>query len=972
MGNPSPGPAVQSTMSLSKGTHRRTHSVGDKSNSIGKLFPGTPSPITFDEKSNPAFLGGKKMRTRSSCGSSEVFTEDLELYGASLLTAVAVKTPLSSTSIGGHKWVKSGSVTPEAAGPPKTKEICTPSSRSESNQAVGRIAISLFRSPRKLERSVSLSRVPHRIMSDADIVLRYRDEVDELEREDFRRSVDSRLQALVGSDCHFGRKSCSVLLDKKMESSDSYEESCDSVPIIPVGNPSLGSMVSSVASRPEDEHLCVDAAHFPVITIYPVDLETANLLHADQVTVRSLDMEFNPKGVSRMSSFSNGTSTHLPALSKSDLMGLDAACDELLLLELQNRSMSSTLVEIPDPIINHVKDKEVTLTLTSLTKDSVGTQGNEANQNNRAISSSNEGTGTLLTEAVFLSSRLGDTKFMLEKPKSIVTDEHQSKDVEEILLRREKEVTLSITFNDPDSCRRKSTGSAPGRRDKARTLAEKRKNLLKRRRSVSASDLGALLVKVVCLTESEPPEKRAFTAPEPELSRIDFSQSIDQLQRLSICPRQGAQAEITEKNIDTEAVDMDVEYEDCSTELTASDTDSYTDNVNVRSSSGDKVVKQPSEEKLQVVDCGSINSYNEHDKQEVTLEATVICDPYSENENGPELITPDNLKELEVQSERFLDARDLSLDHTSSHRTETSCGSEQEWDEACSKEMVNNQETLTENASLDAHGVLNVERFGDSHRISKLSSHGSTSHDLDSSTGLQAIRSGDTLEVKTETEHIIKRPLFLLDENENMITRERAQSFASKLQVLPRQSLDDYRSPPSAISILANPSFSSSHQDRLWEEQAEAYSSGGHGTPSQEYDARAISNDFDVHSLSLGGTCNSDDQIHSCATSLRKDKERDYSSGSAASGFMSDSALISNGRRRLGLGKSKVRPRTPLRALMAQELDSKAGSTSGHRLPERGHHFLHHLMSRIRGSRNSSKLPSLRSSNAVPKRRSTI
>lgn len=59
--------------------------------------------------------------------------------------------------------------------------------------------------------------------------------------------------------------------------------------------------------------------------------------------------------------------------------------------------------------------------------------------------------------------------------------------------------------------------------------------------------------------------------------------------------------QITEKNIDTEAVDMDVEYEDCSTELTASDTDSYTDNVNVRSSSGDKVVKQPSEEKLQVV-----------------------------------------------------------------------------------------------------------------------------------------------------------------------------------------------------------------------------------------------------------------------------------------------------------------------------------------------------------------------------------
>lgn len=150
--------------------------------------------------------------------------------------------------------------------------------------------------------------------------------------------------------------------------------------------------------------------------------------------------------------FFNGILMYLFVLFKFDFMGLDVVCDELLFLELQNRSMLSILVEILDLIINYVKDKEVILILIFLIKDLVGIQGNEVNQNNWVILFFNEGIGILFIEVVFLFSCLGDIKFMLEKFKLIVIDEYQSKDVEEILFRREKEVMLSIIFNDFDLC----------------------------------------------------------------------------------------------------------------------------------------------------------------------------------------------------------------------------------------------------------------------------------------------------------------------------------------------------------------------------------------------------------------------------------------------------------------------------------------------------------------------------------------
>lgn len=82
-----------------------------------------------------------------------------------------------------------------------------------------------------------------------------------------------------------------------MESSDLYEEFCDLVLIIFVGNFLFGLMVFFVVLRLEDEYLCVDVVYFLVIIIYFVDLEIVNLLYVDQVMVRLFDMEFNLKGV---------------------------------------------------------------------------------------------------------------------------------------------------------------------------------------------------------------------------------------------------------------------------------------------------------------------------------------------------------------------------------------------------------------------------------------------------------------------------------------------------------------------------------------------------------------------------------------------------------------------------------------------------------------------------------------------------
>lgn len=127
---------------------------------------------------------------------------------------------------------------------------------------------------------------------------------------------------------------------------------------------------------------------------------------------------------------------------------------------------------------------------------------------------------------------------------------------------------------------------------------------------------------------------------------------------------------------------------------------------------------------------------DEYAKREVPSEKVIICVPRSANEKGFALITTDDLNVLKPQSERFLDARDLSLGGIPSRRTEACCGSEQESEEANLIVKIDNQEAVTENASLNVHRVSNVEEnSGGNQRKSSLGCAGSISHDLNSSTG---------------------------------------------------------------------------------------------------------------------------------------------------------------------------------------------------------------------------------------------
>jgi hypothetical protein len=130
----------------------------------------------------------------------------------------------------GYRRGGSGSVTPKAAESPRAKGMCT--SPRVDKYAVTKIAASLFHSPTKLERSMSMSRVAHRVVPDADgstprsrigvsevILPDKRDTLAELKKQDSQRELESRLQSVVAHRSENGtsRNPCSKLLEKKVE-----------------------------------------------------------------------------------------------------------------------------------------------------------------------------------------------------------------------------------------------------------------------------------------------------------------------------------------------------------------------------------------------------------------------------------------------------------------------------------------------------------------------------------------------------------------------------------------------------------------------------------------------------------------------------------------------------------------------------------------------------------------------------------
>ena len=152
-----------------------------------------------------------------------------------------------SKSFSGQRRGGSGNVTPKSSQSPGAKGICT--SPGVEKYAVVKIAASLFHSPTKLERSMSMSRVPHRVVPDADgstrsrtgvreaILLNQRDILSELEQQDSQRELESRLQAVVAhrSGNGFSRNPCSELLEMKVEGDKACGEKTNAEPFSSIG-----------------------------------------------------------------------------------------------------------------------------------------------------------------------------------------------------------------------------------------------------------------------------------------------------------------------------------------------------------------------------------------------------------------------------------------------------------------------------------------------------------------------------------------------------------------------------------------------------------------------------------------------------------------------------------------------------------------------------------------------------------------
>jgi len=198
------------------------------------------------------------------------------------------------------------------------------------------------------------------------------------------------------------------------------------------------------------------------------------------------------------------------------------------------------------------------------------------------------------------------------------------------------------------------------------------------------------------------------------------------------------------------------------------------------------------------------------------------------------------------------------------------------------------------------------------------------------------------------------------------LTHEKSESIRDMLQLvsLPQQNLEEFHPvlAPS-ISILGNRSFSSSQQDRLWEEQAEAYSSGGRGTPGRE-DKSTTAASFLAPQSASAAAVSGEVLLRSASGSLRKGASSEATVVVLAT---SDTCSEKGGKRR---GKKKGNPRTPLRSLLAEETEEDCEADSITRSTPAANPCVKHLVLRIRGMASKSSMP--KSQHSRPQQKSTF
>ncbi|KAH8961644.1 hypothetical protein BDL97_05G059900 [Sphagnum fallax] len=213
--------------------------------------------------------------------------------------------------------------------------------------------------------------------------------------------------------------------------------------------------------------------------------------------------------------------------------------------------------------------------------------------------------------------------------------------------------------------------------------------------------------------------------------------------------------------------------------------------------------------------------------------------------------------------------------------------------------------------------------------------------------------------------HVSKlAPLMAKSTFEGMATtldNEKSQSIREMLLVSPHQSLEEYHHHQclSSISILGNPSFSSSQKDRLWEEQAEAYSSGGRGTPGREdNNSNSSTATTFLAPPRPGATVSGDVVFPSAASGSLRKALSDATVVPSTSDIYNENGKTHNGKKR---GKKKGKSRTPLQSLLAEEIrgkDSKRNSINQSSLSSSdANPCTKQLMLRIKGMASKSFSP---------------
>ncbi|KAH8938943.1 hypothetical protein BDL97_15G010200 [Sphagnum fallax] len=150
---------------------------------------------------------------------------------------------------------------------------------------------------------------------------------------------------------------------------------------------------------------------------------------------------------------------------------------------------------------------------------------------------------------------------------------------------------------------------------------------------------------------------------------------------------------------------------------------------------------------------------------------------------------------------------------------------------------------------------------------------------------------------------------------------QQSNSSMSMLQLYSQQTVEEYHEAPTSFSLLGNPSFSSSHQDRIWEEQAEAYSSGGRGSPAHEDYGPGV---FQSASSLAAGAISSVESLHSASGSLRKHPlEWTLTVSPSTLAAATDHETCNSSHDEKSNSKRNGRPRTPLRTLLAQDNNGK-------------------------------------------------